>query len=298
MAKKPVKTSVLAGKPDAYQQALQQRQNIVQQQAQEKKANTGGWFQGTQSSTKRIPLGDANQQKLQGDIGKRVQQALPYYNLPGNKNASFEPYAQLARQANQKSQQSLAERFHGLTGSGFGPASSAFQGLSESQAGFEAQLAAAQAEYDMLNQNNQTQNFNTLAGLASTPQYGYEHTPGQPSYFNQLAHAAIPSLAEAGVGYLTGGPIGAAVGGIHGALSNLRGPENINKSKGTPLYDNYQTASQQRYDNALASESGASGFTGRNNPYAPGSTSQQGQQNNPQNMQRIYQLLASQYTRR
>jgi hypothetical protein len=282
MAKKPVKTSVLAGKPDAYQQALQQRQNIVQQQAQENKKSQPGIFTPAESSIKKHELGTPSQRKLNESTTQKAQQLLRNYNPQPR---SWEPYEQLARQGQQRNRQSLAERFHGLSGSGFGPGSTAFQGLSENDAQFEAQLAAAKAEFDMMNDNNQLSNFSTLSGLAQSPQYGYEHIEGQPSYAGTVWDKASGPLIGAGLGWLGGGPAGAIAGGSAGLLNSLFGSGNKNQS--API----STSGQ-------GGMGGASGFTQRNNPLRPGTgTPQQGQQNNPQNMQRIYQLLASQFRR-
>src|SRR6185437_4471063 len=135
---------------------------------------------------------------------------------PGQQS-SFAPIAAQARgNFAENTIPGLAERFASL-GSGGSLNSSAFgQSLSSAGAGLERDLAALQAQHGLQEQGLQSNNLFNLLSAGLQPQFDYGIAPGQNSAQRNVFEAVKQPLINAAIGYATGGPAGAAIGGLSG----------------------------------------------------------------------------------
>lgn len=266
------------------------QQAKVHQQAQARKQqqanNTGkpGWFKPGQDQVKKYSLLTPEQEKNASQINKLIGSSLGNLNLPGSQQNSFGPIAnENIRRFEQQGIPTIAERFGSLGGAGTegGALSSPdlYKQLFSNSQDFYSQLAAQQAQYGLQNSAQQGNNLSNLLQAGLGKQFDYDVTPGQPSKARQLWNGVGQPLlntgVQAGLGYLGGGPIGAAAG----VASGLGGFGNANYNQG---------------NNMNGQGFGASGFAQNNNPLMPNMGSGfQGGQNNIMNS--IVQGYANQF---
>ncbi len=170
----------------------------------------GGYGSGGTSGQYRF------QPRFPGDLQRQYETL--YGNAINRLNQRFSPGAegginpilnQARTEFNTRTIPGIAEAFTALPGSG-GQRSSAFQGaLGAAGAGLNENLAALQGQYDIEQQGQMMR----LLGMSP---YENVYEGGTPGSQGGQGGGIIPSLLEAGVagglGYLTGGPAGAAAG--------------------------------------------------------------------------------------
>ncbi len=222
----PVKRQLKSARKEEKQFNRQQEANNIKLRIAAKKAGTPiplgaedkpGWFSSTSPQALSTKINTPEQEQLIQQLSALIPQGLQNINLPGNQS-NFAPIAHESRRNfSENTLPTLAERFAGL-----GRNSSGLQQtLGGAGAQFESQLAAAQAQHGLTEQTLQSNNlFNSLRSALS-PQFDYYAQPGQKSFARNSFDTLLPIAGEAAAGYLTGGPVGAAAGGIKG-LANAQ----------------------------------------------------------------------------
>jgi len=188
-------------------------------QGAQKKA---GWFNSTDPQAISTKTMTPEQEQLVTQLSSLIPNGLKNLNLPGGQS-NFQPIADEARRNfSQNTIPTLAERFAGL-----GRNSSGLQqSLGGAGAQFESQLAALQAQHGLQEQGLQSNNlFNSLRASLS-PQFDYYAQPGQKSFARNTFDTLLPIAGEAAAGYLKGGPVGAAAGGIKGLADSQNNQAN------------------------------------------------------------------------
>lgn len=131
----------------------------------------------------------------------------------------------------------IAEAFTALPGAG-GQRSSAFQGsLGAAGAGLNENLAALQGQYDLEQQSQMMR----LLGMSP---YENVYEGGTPGAQGQGNSGIFPALLEAGVagglGYLTGGPAGAAAGAGGSLFNRWKSTRNASPTAQPPIIPQQQ----------------------------------------------------------
>lgn len=274
--------------------AKQQKAEAKMRARANRNANQGGvvpygqhqkatWRKSTNDQAVSYPRFTPQQQQLLNNILPYLQGGMQNLALPGNDRLSFEPIRQNAlNDFDQKIVPSIAERFQSLGGpdaSGGALSSPAlYQQLLGGANNLQGQLAALESQYGLQKNDAESRNLFNLLGAGLGSQFDIGTVTGQNSgirnAWNQVK-GAIPGVIAGGI---TGGTAGAAYGGLSGLgfdqISSALQQRQQNsydpmQDFGTGnLAQNYQNASQQRYQNIMNPSGGAntSGFTAQNNP--------------------------------
>ncbi len=235
-----------------------------------------GFFNSTEAQPTSISTLTPQQQQLIDQLSPLVQGGLQNLNLPGQQS-NFAPIANEARRNfSQNTIPGLAERFAGLSRGSSGLE----QTLGGASAQFESQLAAAQAQHGLQEQQLQSGNLMNLLGAGLSPQFDYGITPGQNSGVRNIWNATKGPLINAGLGALggaVGGPAGAALGAVGGIANNLSGGNQQSQANGSGVgtnsfgFSGQQRPAWQPQQNQLSTQSLASaGYPQLNNTFNQG----------------------------
>lgn len=237
------------------------QQKVIGDFGQQQQAD---WRHSTNDQTVRYPNFTDQQQQLinQQGILPQLSNSLSSLALPGSNNLSFEPIRQRAlSDFHGNIVPTIAARFQALgTGGGGSPGklNATYKSLGSAGSKLAESLAALEAEYGLKQNQQESSNYFNLLGHGLAPQFNYGVIPGQDSGNRQIWDYLKGAIPGAVVGGLTGGPTGAVYGGLQGlGLGNVADAYNQRKQNkynsmqdfGTNpnLYNNFQNASQQRY---------------------------------------------------
>lgn len=221
----PLKKQLKAAKKQEKQLGKQQEIKNSQIRMAAQKAGTpvpfgaqkkAGFFNSTEAQPTSISTLTPQQQTLVSQLSGLIPRGLQNLNLPGQQS-SFAPIANEARRNfSENTLPTLAERFAGL-----GRNSSGLQQTLGGAAGdFESQLAGQESQYGMQEQGMQSNNLFNLLQAGLNPQFDYGMTPGQNSGIRNIWDSVKQPAMNAGIGYLSGGPVGAGLGALSGMASN------------------------------------------------------------------------------
>jgi hypothetical protein len=200
----------------------QQQQAIAQAQATGTPVPFGtqpkaSFFKSTEAQPVSINTNTPQQQQILQLLSSLLPQGLQGLNIPGQ-GSSFDAIENRARTNFSKNAiPSLANRFAGIGNSGSALSSPDFlSALSGSQAELEEALAALRSQHGIQEQGLQSNNIFNLLTAGLRPQFDYGIAPGQNSGQRNIFESVKQPLINAAIGYATGGPAGAALGGLSG----------------------------------------------------------------------------------
>ncbi len=168
--------------------------------------------QGDPSRITRYPIMQPNQMEA---INQQLQSGLQNVN----RNPSFDPYANTARQQLQEyGLPSIYQRINAL-GASQGPAAGMMAAKATSD--LEGQLAMGRSQFDQGQQQFGLQQL----GLGLTPQYHTHVDPKQSNFLQML----LPVLAQFAGGYMAGGGMGGIENIIKQLLSGMGGQQDFSQ---------------------------------------------------------------------